>query len=87
MKFEIFNFLSEGDHYHHLPFMVIAYHQRPQQALVGMLVVERQPVLQSIGSYAVADTVVDVIHQVAFFDIQHLVKRTGYMKSQSGLNF
>ena len=59
---------------HHLPAVAQAHHHATEQARMGTLVVERKAVGIGIVAYAIAQAVVDVIHEMAFLNGQNLVE-------------
>ena len=65
--------------------MVVTQDDRAEQSLVRMFVIERQPVCTCVLAHTVTDAIVDLRHQMAFLDVQHLVKAVRDMKTQTGL--
>ena len=68
------DFFTEADDQHQLAFVVVSENERPQQSLVRMFVIKGQPVLACVGTNGIADPVVDIRHEMAFLDVQHLVE-------------
>ena len=60
-----------------------AYHERAQQAFVKTKVVKLQAMAEGILPDVIADSIVDVVHQVALLDVEYLVKSSRDMKAHS----
>ena len=82
-----FDFLSEHHNQHYLPLVVVPQDQRPQQSLVGVLVVETQAVYTCILAHAVPYSIIDIRHQVTLLYVQHFVERPRDMESDAGFHF
>ena len=74
---------AELDEQHQFARIAQAYHHSAQESAVLTLVVEGKSVLVGIVTYAIAQFVVHVIHQMTGFDGKYLVERTAGVEPHS----